>query len=517
MLSVSTFLLHLYHFTQAEMDEKLNNISYTFLSDNSGLVQRVKQRLSFDVPYPNATLAPDWDIIEQINQAVRTLHCLDLHIQWIKGHQDDTSQELSVAAKYNILADSLADLAFYEIPFIQNSRVVLPAAKCSFFLNNQLIQSHYIQAIRDNFAVPPYKSYISTRHGWTQEQQNTVDWELFQRAISVTSHHVTQVQLTKFLHDKLPTKAELAKSNPHQSKRCRHCNADETFSHVLSCNNTMASKFRSDLQVSVARYMEEKEFPASLQTEFLACLATCVLSEPPIDTIQQPTKCRKDQLHLGTRSLLKGFYTNQWRQFYTKEIAKYTNEPVTNSLDKFAGLIQLIWLAQLKLWESYLHEHFTETHRPSANHSDQHSMYQHKIRNLYSKREQCLPGHRHQYFPDDLDMYLQTATTSQLKHYLHHYEPAILHSIHMANKQPLKTLFNFPGFLRQRLPQIRTNQQFQSTYPTPPTVQPPTTLHHLTGARGAPSHHKHTRWRSLPIPQLKSIRHFFSPKEKPPD
>ena len=386
MLSVSTFLHHLFQYTHDSNDEPQIRLSCTFLSDNSGLVQRVQQRLSYNVPYPNATLAPDWDILEQINQVIRQLKFQDIHIKWIRGQQDDGSQELSVAAKYNILADSLADLAFYEIPFHTNSRIVLPAAKCSLFVNNHMIQGHYIQAIRDTYTIPPYKKYIAIRHEWTQEQEGTVDWELFQRTISVTTHHVTPVQLTKFLHDKLPTKTVLSKSDHHQSKNCPYCDAEETFSHILSCHNHISTEFRSSLRASVAIYMDDHDFPDIIKTEFLDCLHICLHSDLPLDTIRAPTTCRESQLKLGTRSIPKGLLTTQWCQSYTNAIAKYTNEPATNSLEKFAGLIHIIWLAQLKLWEAYLNDQFTELQSPLITQCDRHSMYQRKIRDLYTKQ-----------------------------------------------------------------------------------------------------------------------------------
>ena len=58
--------------------------------------------------YPNATLSPDWDIIEQIHDLLALLPTTDIDIDWVKGHQDEDDIHLSSAALFNIRADKLA-------------------------------------------------------------------------------------------------------------------------------------------------------------------------------------------------------------------------------------------------------------------------------------------------------------------------------------------------------------------------------------------------------------------------
>ena len=80
MLSASLFVHHLYKFTHPNYPQQ-NPPSITFFSDNSGLVNRVNQRLSYAIPFPNSTLASDWDIVEQITQIVSALPHKEIKIQ----------------------------------------------------------------------------------------------------------------------------------------------------------------------------------------------------------------------------------------------------------------------------------------------------------------------------------------------------------------------------------------------------------------------------------------------------
>jgi hypothetical protein len=61
-LSVILFITRLSEFCNWQRP-----LAFHFFSDNSGLLSRVKKRISYgDILYPNETLKPDWDIVEQI-------------------------------------------------------------------------------------------------------------------------------------------------------------------------------------------------------------------------------------------------------------------------------------------------------------------------------------------------------------------------------------------------------------------------------------------------------------------
>jgi hypothetical protein len=214
-------------------------------SDNNGLVCRITQRQQYVDPYPNATLAPDWDVIEQIYQLLTGLPTTDLSVEWVKGHQDETPNDLSVAAIYNIRADELAGQVLASANKVDSQPPLLPVEKCRLVIRQRTIQGHFSRAIRDAYTLPAYYEYLRNRHGWTETQCQQLDWESFRRAAS----HIpfSRVQLVKLVHSKLPTNRELAKSNQYQSPTCHYCEEQETFIHLLQCRNPTSAAFRSDL------------------------------------------------------------------------------------------------------------------------------------------------------------------------------------------------------------------------------------------------------------------------------
>ena len=181
MLSGALFLHHLYQYTRGYTPSHSVYYRITFATDNNGLVTRIKQRLEYTRPYPNSTLAPDWEIIEQIHQTIKLLPHKMIQIEWVQGHQDPADPNLTIVARYNIKADNLASHAECTSQTIQHLRL-LPAARCSLTIDDRVITGHYSSQIRTAFVLPTYFEYLTQRYGWTAALQKSVNWKVFQRA-----------------------------------------------------------------------------------------------------------------------------------------------------------------------------------------------------------------------------------------------------------------------------------------------------------------------------------------------
>jgi hypothetical protein len=100
-------------------------------SDNKGLLLlRTRAHLQYVKNYPNATLAPDWNLIEEIYETLRTIASEQPHfkpsIKHIKGHQDDHAEyaDLSLEAQMNVDADHEA-----ENTTINRTSVTIPSSQ----------------------------------------------------------------------------------------------------------------------------------------------------------------------------------------------------------------------------------------------------------------------------------------------------------------------------------------------------------------------------------------------------
>ena len=507
MMSGALFLHHIYRYTQGFRPANSVHRPLIFVSDNNGLVTRMRQRCEYSRPYPNSTLRPDWDIIEQIYETIKLLPNTSVRVDWVQGHQDPEDPEITVAAKYNIMADQLARTATYS-PRLDSHLRLLPAAQCCFVLNNQIITGHYTKAIRHAFVLPSYYDYLQQRYGWTSHIRKSIDWNLFQRAS--TNSWLPHTQLLKLVYDKLPTNSELAKVNCHQSPKCHYCDHRETFSHLLQCKNPVSESFRTDLLQKTSEYLTQKQVPPKIHQTIVDCLQAILQPDTSSgETQPQPiSSWINGQLSLGDQSFLRGFWSMAWRRHLHQETSRYAVE-ILSADDLFTGLIRIFWHEQLRFWG----HHTQQINKPDAStkfttHDKLHS-YKARIRYLHSQRVHCLHGHQDQYFHEDLEQFLTDATANQMRQYLHHYEPAILHSIKIAKDQPRRTIFTFPGFLRQK---ARAETQTGRLLPPVPNLH---ILQHSpqqipNGSRGAPPNRKHSRWKQV-IQQVQSIRQYFTP------
>ena len=101
MLSISLFIALLAKYS------KRTNIKIIYVSDNLELIKRNKEHLNYTDPYPNNTLAAEFDITEQIYLTNQTYNTKAL-FRHVYGHQDTRSRgEMSTKAILNVEADRL--------------------------------------------------------------------------------------------------------------------------------------------------------------------------------------------------------------------------------------------------------------------------------------------------------------------------------------------------------------------------------------------------------------------------
>jgi hypothetical protein len=90
---------------------------YQFITDNQGLIHRVITSLACNDPYPNSTLAANWDVVNKIVTTLQTMP-IEQSFQHVKGHQDGkiAYDELPLHAKLNVDTDAKAGEYRYYHP-----------------------------------------------------------------------------------------------------------------------------------------------------------------------------------------------------------------------------------------------------------------------------------------------------------------------------------------------------------------------------------------------------------------
>eukprot|EP00957_Ditylum_brightwellii_P185958 14157276-Ditylum_brightwellii.AAC.1 len=135
--------------------------------DNEGILERLKDQLTYTHDYPFNTLEPDWDVVAQIAETLKQYNDL-ITITHVKSHQDDNMpfDELTMPARLNIAADSLA--TNYSIQHSTQQCVEVPRMEINYVqlcTTNGLITSHSSKKIRDIVTTKDLCKHIKEKRG----------------------------------------------------------------------------------------------------------------------------------------------------------------------------------------------------------------------------------------------------------------------------------------------------------------------------------------------------------------
>ena len=103
MLSISIFVALIAKY------KNRTDLKVKFISYNKELIDRSNLHLKYTIPYPNATLAAEYDVTEQIFLTHKT-YGITATFADVYGHQDKKirSEKLPLEAQLNYKADELA-------------------------------------------------------------------------------------------------------------------------------------------------------------------------------------------------------------------------------------------------------------------------------------------------------------------------------------------------------------------------------------------------------------------------
>jgi hypothetical protein len=230
MLATSRFLLRLSQF--CDCHQKWHD---RYVSDNQGLITRANDRLKYTHSYPNATLAPYWDLVEEIHTTNAILNATASY-QHVLGHQDQHKQyeDLPLDAQLNVDADE--EVGYFQsmhATVMRPAAPLLPSTKAQLHIGTQTITGHYPAAIR-LVAKPILGAYIQERNEWEETHLDSILWPALRSSISRNSHR--HVQVVKLLHGLLPTTKYCKKFDKSLNPECSLChNGDKDWTHVLRC------------------------------------------------------------------------------------------------------------------------------------------------------------------------------------------------------------------------------------------------------------------------------------------
>ena len=179
-------------------------------------------------------LASDNDLNIFIRSLLTTMD-VDITWAWVKGHQDDIAERknLSLEANLNIDADTTADLGYNLQTEPQQH---LPGTRISVFLNGQYISS---DSMRDSITYQEHADniiqYLQTKHEWSDEIKETIDWDILDSIMQTRSTH-DKTNIIKYIHGWQHTgHQKLLFNSKTKYSICTLCKQEEVQHHYMIC------------------------------------------------------------------------------------------------------------------------------------------------------------------------------------------------------------------------------------------------------------------------------------------
>jgi hypothetical protein len=304
-LAGAVFCYELSRFTNSDFW----NLNIVAVADNQGMIKSLKDRMSYDKVYPNSTLRPDWDILEEIIRRYSSIPIRSVSFQWEKGHQDESGPDriLTPQAQFNINSDALA-AKYTQMHGLSLHQVtpMYPTIQCNLHIDGATISGNYRNTLRLIESEPVLFTYLKAKHGWTDGVCDDVDWDAF--CMAARSYSLTEVHLLKLVHDKLPMRKQVSQHQEWTKAECYYCAAPNTMDHLQRATCNPASvKFQTDIRKSVHRYMLHRSCPHKFVDQFLSALDHWTTMGAMESRMHHATM--RGQSAIGWRLLTRGFLT----------------------------------------------------------------------------------------------------------------------------------------------------------------------------------------------------------------
>jgi hypothetical protein len=278
------------------------------------MIKSLKDQMSYSQVYPNSTLRPDWDLLEEIITVYRQTEVQKVTFEWVKGHQDEQTSDydLSPNAIFNIHSDALATATTQAtgLTLVPHSPLLL-TTQCLLTINGSTITGKYCSNLRLLAAEPAFFDYLARKHHWDPSVIDTIDWDSF--CMAAQTYSSTEVHLLKLVHDKLPLHRQVYRHQAWTSEQCNYCSSQDTMDHLQTsiCSPVLAA-FRGDICKKVRQYLQKRQSPKEIERRFLLTLQTWF---DPVQASIPHNSPPREQLNIGLRLLTQGFLARHWRQF----------------------------------------------------------------------------------------------------------------------------------------------------------------------------------------------------------
>jgi len=319
--------------------------------DNSGTVSRIESLLKEKQQLTSSTIMDDYDVCEEIAQAMWRLRPIRVQYLHIKGHQDRKIpvHKLTKQAQYNVnsnrrAADTLPNLAPYST---SRPTYPMPGAYPHLVIQRKVVVRALQGALRHAAITPAYRMYMQKKFTWKTTDAEEVNWN----TLTMMLKHFPKDhnQIAKLIHEWLPLQGSFnVEASP--AMLCPQClQAHEDSWHFLECKDPERQKLFNQLHRDLQQIHTNNSIdPYLFQLLWQGLLWIRTDTDINEQLQDYPTQYKplfERQRAIGWEPLYYGQIAVTWAHFIDS-----TTNGKTSGMIFYSRVIKLIWQYLLLVW-----------------------------------------------------------------------------------------------------------------------------------------------------------------------
>ena len=273
------------------------------------------KKLDIPITHARQTMEADMDIVLAYKHLEQSTHHT-INRQWVMGHADrkkkDNPESITEFEWDNISVDSAADdCVEHGGPPMQFEP--LPGYRAMLMLDGEWVTTHFRDCVDFAHNAPAMHEYAMRRLDITAREFDDIDWACIGKVRQ--KHQINRiVRTSKMMYRWLPVGHNWQKCKLHSDK-CPCCRAtDETFQHLMCCENDHLAAIRKEAISSFRTMCNKMKIPTNFADFFVkvihAAMKNTIVEQTTNDYLNTALKAQEQ---IGMYHLLVGFISITWQ------------------------------------------------------------------------------------------------------------------------------------------------------------------------------------------------------------
>ena len=299
----------------------------------------------------------------------------------VHSHQgkDTDLDELPFPAKLNVLCDRIAT-EHMQRQEVTPEECTLSSPMLPRNLNvevrygTQVISVHYVNRLRECIFLTRHRDFLQEKYKWSDQVWVSIAWEALKTCARKPTRLEHPVSRSNVVHNWLNLGTQRYKfgnggASVELARCCPFCKADEDFTHLLTCKDSRALKFRSDAMLPLSKVLDAEGDAGDALHQAIQVWTLIPTNTLVIDPVDEAfgiqfaiDRAMATQNQISWLNFFRGFVSLDWGKIYpVPPIAPITPDEecrITSdkTLTAVIGAVQDYTIAIWKSRNAVLHE-----------------------------------------------------------------------------------------------------------------------------------------------------------------